>query len=507
MFIKSLDHAVRHSLRSSPAAPFLRKIFRAKPLDYPIKIALENGWSYASEWLLTEGGVQYLLNRELNAKLRNHINEDVHTELLLTELRKRLLLGPRIRLNEKHIQEVACSLVSQCINNEYVWYVTEEEKTALSINRQKLEEQQFSGVVDWRNVTLLAMYDRVDYLFENGNVDYIWFTQDMEIPPCIRRIIDKNYSEFREESILNKSIEKIGEIDDATSRLIAGNYEKYPYPRWLDWEMPKIGGRKAKLSRFFDMRELEFLNKPFDVLVAGCGTGSKAIEYAIGYGNDAQVLGIDISRASLAYATRMARLYNVSNVKFVQMDLLDISKLDRKFDIVECTGVLHHMQEPAEGGKALVSGTKENGIVHISLYSELARRSIVKLRHQYNLLATMSDDEIREQRHRMMLESQDVIDHELSLRWDFFDLHRCKDLLFHPLEHRFTLPMVEQLLEELGIEFRGLERPPLLRNQYWTHYPANKYSRNIQRWHEFEKKNPDAFSNLYEIWSIKKATN
>lgn len=192
----------------------------------------------------------------------------------------------------------------------------------------------------------------------------------------------------------------------------------------------------------------------------------------MGFGDRARVLATDLSRASLAYAARMARKYGVQNIQFPQMDILDLPKLDKQFDVVECTGVLHHMQDPIEGGKAIVDRVRPGGLVCISLYSELARREIVRLRKEYeNHIATIDTDYIREYRRRLMLERPGVID-ALPMRGDFFHLSRCKDLLFHPVEYRFTIPQLSQYLPELSLDFRGFKAPQLLAEAVLDNFPS-----------------------------------
>lgn len=89
------------------------------------------------------------------------------------------------------------------------------------------------------------------------------------------------------------------------------------------------------------------------ILVAGCGTGQHAINTALRY-KDSQVVALDLSRQSLAYALRMAHHYDVNNISFIQADILHLDKLDQHFDIIECVGVLHHLREPEEGLKSLL---------------------------------------------------------------------------------------------------------------------------------------------------------
>jgi len=144
---------------------------------------------------------------------------------------------------------------------------------------------------------------------------------------------------------------------------------------------------------------------------------------------------------------------------------------------------------------------RPNGIAHISLYSELARREIVRLRSEYEQqISTIDVDYVRRYRRRLMLEQPGIID-TLPTRGDFFDLSRCKDLLFHPVEQRFTIPLLELFLSQIGVEFQGFEQPKLIQNRYWTRLPSDR--RNLDRWSDFEQRYPDAFQDLYEIWARK----
>ena len=59
------------------------------------------------------------------------------------------------------------------------------------------------------------------------------------------------------------------------------------------------------------------------------------------------------------------------------MDLLSVSDLGVLFDVIECSGVLHHMEQPADGLSALVQQLKPGGYIKLGLYSEIARKVIV----------------------------------------------------------------------------------------------------------------------------------
>ena len=41
--------------------------------------------------------------------------------------------------------------------------------------------------------------------------------------------------------------------------------------------------------------------------------------------------------------------FNIKNIEFLHTDLLKLKKLKQKFDIIECMGVLHHLEDPELG--------------------------------------------------------------------------------------------------------------------------------------------------------------
>ena len=62
------------------------------------------------------------------------------------------------------------------------------------------------------------------------------------------------------------------------------------------------------------------------------------------------------------------------------MDILDLPKLNEEFDLIECTGVLHHMKDPSEGLQSLLKILATDGMLKLGFYSELARQDIVEAR-------------------------------------------------------------------------------------------------------------------------------
>lgn len=503
---EQVTHALKLAAKRSMLAPVLRALLRKPPpLAAALKIGRVSGWDEAARWLLSPDGRPALEDPLLLEALKRDINLDIGTELLLTAVRRRLLLGGPELMREAFVQNLVGALIQQCINNQYVWFVSQEEQQRVTALIGPGGTLTTAAAPAWQTLAMLAMYRPLYELLGLGAPAAHNMGTWEGLPGNLAALVRDYIAIYEEEMAIKQSIESFGAIKDSVSRQVAAFYEAYPYPRWIKLTQRAPGSRQQFLREYFQPDELAFLERPFNVLVAGCGTGRKAIQLALGLGDNARVWATDLSRASLAYATRMARKYQVEDrMKFLQMDILDLLKLGQQFDIVECTGVLVCVADPLKTWQVLVDVMQPGGVMHISLYSELARREIVRQRRGYeDRIAAIGDDEIRAYRYRLMHDSPETIDDALPTRSDFFDLSRCKDLLFHPVEHRFTIPQLAHAMEVLGLEFRGFEAPTLIDNQYWTSYPGSEHRRNLDRWWEFEQLNPDVFSNLYEIWCRK----
>jgi len=505
VLVRQMTHVVKLAGRRSPLAPILRALLkRSAPLARELKLGRTDNWPRAAQWLLSAPGTPSLRDPRLLDALRYDINRDIDTELLLTEVRKALLLGrSRDLWNDPTGHPFLCALLQQCINNEYVWFVSDEEQSRIQHLSGPAVAPPLTSPDAWPTLLVLALYRPLHELLGLATASAPLTLRALGWLPDPFRLLVQDYVEsHQEEMTIKHSIERFGAISDDVSRTVAAMYEVFPYPRWVRLAEPAPGARQKWLTAFLGQAPL-FLNRPFDVLVPGCGTGRKAIQIALGFGEQARVLATDLSRASLAYAARMARKYRLRNIQFLQMDILDLPKFAQQFDVVECTGVLVCVADPLKTWKVLVDHTRPSGLVHVSLYSELARREIVRLRKDYeHQIATIDTDFIRAYRRRLMLEQPATVD-ALPTRGDFFDLSRCKDLLFHPVEHRFTIPQIRRYIAALGLEFRGFEPPKPLASRYWTPFPRPAHQRDLDRWWQFEQKYPDAFQDLYEIWCRK----
>src|SRR5262249_39905422 len=189
---------------------------------------------------------------------------------------------------------------------------------------------------------------------------------------------------------------------------------------------------------------------------AGCGTGQQAIETAQMY-PDARVLAVDLSLSSLAYARRKTRALGLANIEYAQADILRLGSIGRTFDLIESTGVLHHLADPLAGLRVRARVRGRGGVMHWGFYSEAGRQPMVAARRfiaQRGYRATPAD--IRRCRQELMAEKPANLP-DLAELGDFYSTSNCRDLLFHVAEKRMTLPEIESFLGAEGLALVGFQ--------------------------------------------------
>ena len=188
------------------------------------------------------------------------------------------------------------------------------------------------------------------------------------------------------------------------------------------------------------------------------------------------------------------------------MDILEVGLLKERFDIIECSGVLHHMNNPSQGLKKSLGVLKNNGFLKLGLYSELARQNIVEAR---NYIASnnlqSNEDSIRVFRETIFSGETPALN-SLTKSPDFYTLSSCRDLGFHTQEHRFTMDQIQDTLNSNKLKFLGFILPQSIKSLYQQSFPEDQKKTNLQNWEKFEEKHPNTFAGMYQFWVCKITT-
>jgi len=186
----------------------------------------------------------------------------------------------------------------------------------------------------------------------------------------------------------------------------------------------------------------------------------------------------------------------------MQADILDLAKLNKKFDIIESAGVLHHMDNPMAGWKVLTDCLKTGGLMKIGLYSELARQDIANIRQEIKQQNIDASDKEMTSFRDMMIRSDKDHHRQITKSPDFYSFSTMKDLLFHVEEHRFAIPQIGDYLNQLGLKFCGFETKQIVSHFKQTN-KAKDDPYDLEKWQAYEEANPTAFAGMYQFWCQK----
>ena len=450
--------------------------------------------------------------------LTNEINTGLTAENFFLELRKKLL--PLI-INRKidkesalNIQIILKAMVMQSINNEYIWNITNNEyKNLETIKVRVLKNIKEKIDIYVLDILILMSYEEISsykeiyaYLKKLPKNTFIELQEIFQ-----REIFDKE-----EEKEIMKNIKSFSNIDDDISVKVKDQYEENPYPRWMSESNLTQNVDLATGRNFTDylktvQKNLPVKSKPIQskkikILIAGCGTGLQPISIANADKN-VSIDAFDLSLASIAYGIRIAKQLRIKNINWFQADILDLNKINTKYDIIECSGVLHHMRDPKKGFKELEKKLKPNGLIKLGLYARHFRDNRLKSIREKAIKENYSADLSSIRKFRSYLKESDdknIVQFSRGIL-DFYSSSSFRDLLLHAHEESFTIPeLIKTFSINIDYKFLGFEFPKELFNNiigsYLTHYPENYLRNNLDNWNKFEEKRPDLFASMYQFW-------
>ena len=176
--------------------------------------------------------------------------------------------------------------------------------------------------------------------------------------------------------------------------VVAQQYQKWTYPE-------PIQNLETWLSnnwQWFDPSHAHRIFWPdrpqqadVEILIAGCGTNQAA---QIAYTNRAaKVVAVDVSQASLDHEKFLKDKYALKNLELRLLPIEEVPTLNRDFDLVMSTGVLHHMADPEAGMKALADVLRPDGVAAIMLYARYGRAGVELMQAVFREMGLGQDEE------------------------------------------------------------------------------------------------------------------
>jgi SAM-dependent methyltransferase len=227
-------------------------------------------------------------------------------------------------------------------------------------------------------------------------------------------------------------------------------YTSHPYPPPLDnLDRARDLGQdpnthRAEYHLLWPHREY---HADLDVLIAGCGTW-QAAKFALTH-PEARVTGIDVAPTSLQHTEALKQKYDLTNLEVHPLGIENAGELDHQFELIICTGVLHHLVDPDEGLRALRSVLRPDGAMYLMLYAPYGRTGVSMFQEYCRILGIgTSQPEISELTATLSLLPQH---HPLVAMFrgarDSLNAGALIDALLNPRDRTYSVPGLYDFVE------------------------------------------------------------
>ena len=245
-------------------------------------------------------------------------------------------------------------------------------------------------------------------------------------------------------------------VADLATDPVRSQYERWIYPEPID-DLSKSSG--------VDFSDPDFLGRAYwpnrrprqdlRILVAGCGPNAAARQ---AYRHPAaSVVGIDISEASLDQARRLKAQHGLGNLTLHRCRIEDVRELGQSFDLIDSSGVLHHLPDPVAGLRALADVLAPDGVVYIMLYAKYGRAGIYMAQELFRLLRLgQSPEDVATVKGALSAFPADhplrrCLSRENDLAFDA----GVVDTFLHRMDRPFTVADCYALVESAGLVLQG----------------------------------------------------
>jgi SAM-dependent methyltransferase len=188
------------------------------------------------------------------------------------------------------------------------------------------------------------------------------------------------------------------------------------------------------------------------ILVAGCGS-YQAISVALQFPG-ARVVGADVAAESLATCQRVADQIGLDALELSEESLLD-ERHTEEFDYIICTGVLHHLEDPEAGLRALARALKPSGVLELMVYNRFHR--IITAAYQKAIRLILKTEPAEDFDTALSLSRKLITECPMQGQFaryvkDMASEALLADTLLQPIEHSYTVDSLQAMAERCFLE-------------------------------------------------------
>ncbi len=247
---------------------------------------------------------------------------------------------------------------------------------------------------------------------------------------------------------------------DPITQAVQTQYETFPYPSLPD-SLEIVAGSPIvdySLAQYARTRTFQS-SQGRRGLVAGCGTGSDLNVVSVTNPDFSDIIGVDLSAASIEIAQQRIERYNLRRCKAYQADLMQPDTLpDGPFDLIHSYGVLHHTADPTQALKNLADRLAPDGVMSLMLYNRAGRWVIYRVREALKILGIDSEPttEAIEFVESLLTFAQPgtiLGSHARAMAEYYTKKANIVDNFFHPQDIPFSIAELPAFLAAANLEF------------------------------------------------------
>lgn len=246
--------------------------------------------------------------------------------------------------------------------------------------------------------------------------------------------------------------------DDPRSDVVSRQYDRWRYPPPIqDLEVYS----KTNWEWFDPFRSHRILwpdreyRPDLDILIAGCGANQAAV-FAF-TNRAANVVAVDVSQSALDHQQYLKDKHGLHNLELHLLPIEGLSALQRDFDLIVSTGVLHHMADPLTGMRALASCLRRDGTIGVMLYAKYGRIGVELLESVFRDLGLSQDDaSVQLVRDAIsMLPTEHPVRNYFKVARDLQNDGAVVDTFLHGRQRSYTVDGCLDLVASAGLAFQG----------------------------------------------------
>lgn len=169
---------------------------------------------------------------------------------------------------------------------------------------------------------------------------------------------------------------------------------------------------------------------------------------------------MDFSKPSMEVAQKRAEVCGLTNIKWINDSILNIPNLKlEKFDYINCTGVLHHLQNPSEGLKILKDSLTPKGGMGLMVYAKYGRTGVYHIQEVMKIVNSQAQSRVEE-----VMNGKIILDNLPATNWHkrgwelFSDYQNfgdvgVYDMFLHKQDRAYSVPELYEFVQDAGLNF------------------------------------------------------